>query len=184
MISLLRLRFLGFSARSRGSLWPHSRGFTLIEVMVVVAIVAILALVAMPSMTGKMAREQIVEAVKLADIVKPAIAAAWSADLPLPADNAEAGVPTADKIVSNLVSAVTVDHGVIHITFGNNANGALKGKVLSLRPAVVEDEHLVPIAWVCAHAAVPDKMRVQGTDRTDLTDELLPLNCRNLSGKG
>ncbi len=146
--------------------------------MIVIAIIAILALMTVPSIQARLAREQIIEAVKLADIAKPAIAAAWAAGEPLPIDNAAAGVPAADKIVSNYVSAVTVDHGAIHITFGNSANGAIKGKVLSLRPAVVDDEPTVPVTWLCARARVPDKMVVLGTDRTDLTNDLLPLNCR------
>lgn len=153
-------------------------GFTLVEIMIVIAIIAILALMTVPSIQARLAREQIIEAVKLADIAKPAIAAAWAAGEPLPDDNLAAGVPAADKIVSNLVSAVTVDRGAIHITFGNSANGVLKGKVLSLRPAVVEDEPTVPVTWLCAKARVPAKMTVLGTDKTDLTDDLLPLNCR------
>lgn len=157
---------------------PSQAGFTLVEIVIVIAIIAILALLTVPSIQARLAREQIVEAVKLADIAKPAIAAAWGAGEALPVDNAAAGVPAADKIVSNYVSEVTVDHGAIHITFGNSANGAIKGKVLSLRPAVVEDEPTVPVTWLCAHARVPDKMTVLGTDRTDLSSDLLPLNCR------
>ncbi|MFO1340005.1 MAG: pilin [Burkholderiaceae bacterium] len=156
----------------------RAAGFTLVEIMIVVAIIAILALMTVPSIQARLAREQIVEAVKLADLAKPAIAAAWAAEEPLPADNAAAGVPAADKIVGNYVSAVTVDHGAIHITFGNSANGGLKGKVLSLRPAVVEDEPTVPVSWLCAKARVPDKMTVLGTDKTDVPADLLPVNCR------
>jgi hypothetical protein len=39
--------------------------------------------------------------------------------------------------------------GAIDITFGNKANGNLKGKILTLRPAVVDDAPVVPITWVC-----------------------------------
>ncbi|MFO1337875.1 MAG: pilin [Burkholderiaceae bacterium] len=157
---------------------PAEPGFTLVEIMIVIAIIAILALMTVPSIQARLAREQIIEAVKLADIAKPAVAAAWAAGEPLPIDNAAAGVPAAEKIVSNYVSAVTVDHGAIHISFGNSASAAIKGKQLSLRPAVVEDEPTVPVTWLCAHARVPGKMTVLGTDKTDLTDDLLPLNCR------
>ena len=72
-----------------------------------------------------------------------------------PADNAAAALPPPEKIVSNLVSAVALENGAIHITFGNRANGAIRGKVLTLRPAVVEDAPVVPVAWVCGARRCP-----------------------------
>jgi type IV pilus assembly protein PilA len=153
-------------------------GFTLMELMAVVAVIAILALMAVPSLLQRMARQQVSEALAIADIAKEPIAAAWKAHQPLPADNAAAGLPSADKIVSNYVAGLQVDHGAIHLTFGNSANGSLKGRMLTLRPAVVEDAPVVPVAWVCGHAAVPRKMTAQGENRTDLDKALLPLPCR------
>ncbi|HET7795770.1 MAG TPA: pilin [Rhizobacter sp.] len=155
----------------------RKRGFTLTEVMVVVAIIAILALMAVPSMQGKYVREQIAEGVQLAKIAKDPVALAWTATKTLPDDNTSAGLPAPDKIVSNVVKSVTVEGGAIHIVFGNRANGALKGKTLSLRPAVVEDAQIVPVAWVCGHARAPENMRAMGADRTDITNNYLPLNC-------
>ncbi|MES2947103.1 MAG: pilin [Pseudomonadota bacterium] len=156
----------------------QSNGFTLIEVLVVVAILSILALMALPSYQGKLIREQIVEGSALANLAKGPIAAQWSASKTLPVDNASIALPAPDKIVSNLVRAVTVQDGAIHITYGNRANGNLKDKILTLRPAVVEDAQIVPVAWVCAAAKVPDKMTVMGEDKTDIAKEYLPLNCR------
>jgi type IV pilus assembly protein PilA len=153
-------------------------GFTLIELMIVLAIVVILALVAMPSMQDKLVRDQIVEASKLAEIAKTPIAGAWSATRTLPADNAAAGLPPADKIVSNLVSSMLIEGGAIHLTFGNRANAAIKDKVLSLRPAVVDDAQVVPVAWVCGFAPAPAKMSVKGNDKTTLAKNFLPLNCK------
>ena len=153
------------------------RGFTLIEVMVVVAIIAILAMMAVPNIQDKLVRDQIVEAAKWAEFVKTPVAASWATSKTLPADNTAAGLPAPDKIVSNLVSTVTIEAGVIHIQFGNHVNGAIKGKTLSLRPAVIEDSQVVPVAWVCARASAPTNMKVQGIDRTDLPDKYLPFNC-------
>ena len=106
----------------------HGRGMTLIESRVV-TIVAILALMAVPALQERIVREQVAAAVPLADVAKPPIAAAWAGTQTFPADNAAAGLPIPAKIVSNYVSSVVVANGAIHMTFGNSANGLLKGKI-------------------------------------------------------
>lgn len=150
--------------------------------MAVVAVLAILATLALPSLQGRIVRAQIVEAARLADIAKPPVAAAWAASQPLPADNAAAGLPVPALIVSNLVSALAVENGAIHLTFGNQANGAIRGKVLTLRPGVVPGAPVVPVAWVCGHAAPPAQMTALGVDRTDVRADRLPLNCQAPDG--
>lgn len=155
-----------------------TRGFTMIELLVVMAVVAILALMAVPGYQGRIIRDQINQALPLADIAKPAIAATWAATQTFPADNTAAGLPAADKIVNYYITSVAVDNGAIQITFGGRANGAIKGKILSLRPAVVEDAPIVPITWVCGNAAPPDKMTVKGENKTDVPAVDLPFNCR------
>lgn len=155
-----------------------SKGFTLIEMMVVVTVIAILALIAMPSYQGKLVRDQIVEGSTLAAIAKGPIAAFWTANKALPVDNASIALPAADKVVNNMVRAVTVQDGAIHITFGNRANGLLKDKTLTLRPAVIDDAPVVPVTWVCGFAAGPGKMTVRGENKTDILKDYLPLNCR------
>jgi type IV pilus assembly protein PilA len=153
-------------------------GFTLIELMAVVAVIAILATIALPGIQDRIVRAQIVEAMALADIAKPPIAAFWLLTHAMPADNAAAGLPVAEKIVGNLVTSVSVADGAISVTFGNRANGSIRGKVLTLRPAVVEDTPVVPVAWVCGHAGAVEKMTAKGVDKTDVPDRYLPLNCR------
>ena len=181
-----RSRALSERARRAGCAMTRSTrrasgegGFTVVEMMVVVGIIAILALLALPSYQEKLVRDQIVEALPLADIAKPPIAAAWVIAQSFPADNAAAGLPADDRIVSNLVSAVSVQAGAIHLTFGNRANGLIKGKVLTLRPAVVEDAPIVPVAWVCGYAPVPEKMTAKGENRTNIPAAYLPFKCRS-----
>ena len=154
------------------------RGFTLIELMVVVGIVAILALLAVPTYQDKFIRDQIAEAMPLADIAKTPVAMSWALLQTFPADNAAAGLPAADKIVNNYISSVAVENGAIHVTFGNRANHAIAGKILTLRPAVVTDAPIVPVTWVCGFATGPDKMTVKGDNKTNLPPGWLPINCR------
>ena len=134
--------------------------------MIVLGIIVILALIALPGVPDKLIRDRIVESVKLADIVKPKVADAWSATGKLPVDNAAAGLPVADKIVNDYISAVAVE------------SGAIQGKVLSLRPGVIEDARIVPVSWVCGNAEPPNKMVVKGLNKTNVPVRFLPLNCR------
>ena len=158
---------------------PSPRGFTLIELMVVVAIIAILALMAVPTYHDKHIREQVVEAMRLTDIAKGPIAAAWPTTKTFLEDNAAAGLPSPDKVVSNYVKSLTIEAGAIHVVFGNQAMGALRGMTLSLRPAVVEDAPIVPVAWVCGFAAAPEKMTVAA-----VTKRICPrVGCRSTAAE-
>ena len=154
-------------------------GFSLLELMIVIAIIAILALIAVPSFTDKFVREQIVEAVKLADIAKTPIALQWAASGTLPLDNGAAGLPSSVMVVNNYISSVAVESGAIQITFGNHANSVIQGKILTLRPAVIDSSALVPVAWVCGFSEPPLNMSVKGLNKTNIPPIFLPLNCRS-----
>lgn len=147
------------------------------EVLVVLAIVGILATLAVPGLQNGIVRDQIVTAAPLADVAKKPVALLWATTQTLPADNAAAGLPVPEKIVNNHVRAVAVQDGAIHVTFGNSAHALIAGKVLTFRPAVVEDAPIVPVAWVCGLAAPPANMAVKGENRTDIPQGLLPFNC-------
>lgn len=69
------------------------RGFTMIELMAVIGIVAILSLMMITGYQDKLIRDQIAEALPLADIVKAPVAMAWFLTQTFPQDNAAAGPP-------------------------------------------------------------------------------------------
>lgn len=163
------------------SMLPRRPGFTVIEMMVTIAIIAILSAVAIPTYLDRIVRQQIESALPLADIAKRPIAASWAVTQTFPSDNTAAGLPVAEKIVNNYVSAMSVQDGAINITFGNRAVSTLSGKILTLRPAVVEDAPVVPVAWVCGPADVPSKMTAKGVNQTTVPNVYMPLDCRSHS---
>jgi type IV pilus assembly protein PilA len=166
------------AARTPLPMHHRTHGFTLIELLVAVAVLAILATLALPSFQGPMVRQQIVDSSSVINVGKNAVSAKWAATQKLPVDNADAALPDADKLVGNYVSSISVDGGALHVVFGNQVNGAIKGKTLTFRPAVVDGAPMEPVAWVCGHAATPDKMSAKGANRTDVDPKYLPLNCR------
>jgi type IV pilus assembly protein PilA len=70
----------------------------------VIAILGIGAGLALPSYQDRDIRAQVAEGLALADMAKQAIAAEQARSGKLPADNAAAGLPPADRIVGNYVS--------------------------------------------------------------------------------
>jgi len=126
-------------------------GFTLVEMMVVIGIVAILALMAIPTYQDKFIRDQVAEALPLADLAKPPVALSWAVLQTFPAGNAAAGLPVAEKIVNNFIGSCH-QGGAINITFGNKANRAILGKVLSLRRPSWRMRPSFPSRWVCGYA--------------------------------
>ncbi|WP_457335143.1 pilin [Rhizobacter sp. P5_C2] len=154
------------------------RGFTLIELMIVIAIIGIMATMAVPSLQDRVIRAQVAEGLALADFAKQSVQGYYAKTHRLPASNEAAGLPPAERIVGNHVASLSVVDGAITITFGNQSNRNLSGRKLTLRPAVVADYPQVPIAWVCGTAEVPDKMKAGGRNATDLPGPHLPLDCR------
>lgn len=159
---------------------PHTvRGFTLIELMVVIAIIGIMALMAVPSYQGRIIRTQVSEGIALADFAKRAVADYYSKTHAMPADNTAAGLPPPNRMVGNYVVSMTVHGGAIDIVYGQQANRNLLNKVVTLRPAVVEDYPQVPIAWVCGGAAAPHPMKAIGDNATNVPNPFLPFDCHN-----
>src|SRR6478735_1400664 len=152
-------------------------GFSLLELTIAIGIVAILALIALPGVPDKLIRDRIVDSLKLTDIVKAPVAATWARVAMMPLDNVGAGLPAADKIDNDYISSVAVESGAIQVTFGNHANVAVQGKVLTLRPAVVEDAPVVPVTWVCGNAEAVPRMTAKGLNKTTVAERYLPLSC-------
>ncbi|WP_428992378.1 pilin [Neisseria gonorrhoeae] len=89
------------------------KGFTLIELMIVIAIVGILAAVALPAYQDYTARAQVSEAILLAEGQKSAVTEYYLNHGKWPENNSAAGVASASKIIGKYVKQVEVKNGVV-----------------------------------------------------------------------
>ncbi|HFA3282709.1 TPA: pilin, partial [Neisseria gonorrhoeae] len=109
------------------------KGFTLIELMIVIAIVGILAAVALPAYQDYTARAQVSEAILLAEGQKSAVTEYYLNHGEWPENNDKAGVASASEIKGKYVKQVEVKNGVVTATMASsNVNKEIQGKKLSL----------------------------------------------------
>ncbi len=158
----------------------NNRGFTLIEMLVVVAIIAILSLIALPSAEPTVARKQVLESLDLIEDYKKAVALYFKATLNFPKDNVEAGIPKPEFLIGNYVNRIELQQGAFHIHFGSKAHPALKDKILTVRPIVVKGSPESPMSWICGYSAVPEGMLAASVDKTTADPKFLPSSCRSL----
>lgn len=154
-----------------------SKGFTLIELMVVVSIIGVLASISMPQYQSYVHKSEVVEAISMAATIREDVTSYYVEKLEFPKDNIQARVPQPDKLIANRVTSIAIKNGAIHITLGNKIAKPLQGKVLTFRPAVVDDSPLSPISWLCGYDEAVEGMSAVGTNKTSIPNEYLPSSC-------
>lgn len=156
------------------------KGFTLIELMIVVAIIGILAAIAIPAYQDYIIRAQISEGLSLASPAKTAINEYYHEKGTAPSDRALAGLTeNAEDTSSNYVSSVNINNGAIVITYGNKSNKTISGKTLTLTPYVSADHS---ISWRCQNASQPpnsEEMEGASYEAGTILNRYLPSNCRS-----
>lgn len=133
------------------------RGFTLIELMVVVAIIAILAALALPAYQDYTVRSQVAEGLSIAGTARAAVWEYVSNRGVLPANNAQAGLPAPASITGPYVAQVEVVAAGIEVTYGNKVNSAIAGDTLVLAPVMIASD--TAVNWTCTGGSLADRYR-------------------------
>ena len=150
------------------------RGFSLIELMIVVAIIGILVAIALPQYQNYQTRAKVTEARVMATSVQSAIATYYNSKGDWPLTNEEAGLPPEGESSSTYIKKIAMkgtDCGHFRIKFEKDSGlGALSKKWLWMKPVVSTDGG--SIEWSCA------------VESFNNTQKLVPKECRNRATAG
>ena len=161
------------------------KGFTLIELMIVVAIIGILAAIAIPAYQNYTIRAQVTEGLSLADGWKTGVAEFYAQNGSFPGScnstgSASTGVmvcagATTGKYVQG-IALTTTNPGQIVITYGAQANSKINGLLLDISPGLSANNDVV---WVCGKAGTTNMSLEQAPspDASNVPVQYLPGSC-------
>jgi type IV pilus assembly protein PilA len=161
------------------------KGFTLIELMIVVAIIGILAAIAIPAYQNYTIRAQVTEGLNLADGWKTAIGEFYAQNGTFPTGQSTTGSATtiaaAGATTGKYVSSVAIVTGGIQITYSNVApyvaNKQIDQATLGLTPYLSSNNDIV---WICGSAALVSTATIPAgvtAPTTNVKPQYLPGAC-------
>ncbi|HEZ7203211.1 TPA: pilin [Neisseria meningitidis] len=157
------------------------KGFTLIELMIVIAIVGILAAVALPAYQDYTARAQVSEAILLAEGQKSAVTEYYLNHGIWPKNNTSAGVASsASDIKGKYVQSVIVANGVVTAEMkSSGVNKEIQGKKLSLWAKRQDGS----VKWFCGQPVTRDNGTADAVTAANgkIDTKHLPSTCRDAS---
>lgn len=136
------------------------KGFTLIELMIVIAIIGILAAIAIPAYQNYVIRAQVSEGLAMSSGAKVAIWDYFTDHGSYPPSNESAGLALPASLASHYVTSIDIAGGKIRVEYGNESNVAIKNATLTLSPSTAGGS----IDWRC--------------NSSDLKPAYLPSVCR------
>ena len=146
----------------RGNTMKLQKGFTLIELMIVIAIIGILAAIALPAYQDYTVRSKVSEGLNMVGAAKLAVAETFDSTGAFVANNASYGLPAAGSISGTYVTSIGAAGSTITITYNNNLGGnptANGGTII-----IVATTNVGSVEWDCTGGTIVDKYR--------------PANCR------
>jgi type IV pilus assembly protein PilA len=160
------------------------KGFTLIELMIVVAIIGILAAIAIPAYQDYTIRSKVTEGLNLAAAAETAVAEGYQSNDMVGVNTAAttyASEFTATKYVSGIV--ITASNGLIKITYGA-ATPQISGNTLVLQPFINGSALSTGLSgnidWACASStattAAAQSMTV--TTKGNINPKYVPVSCK------
>jgi type IV pilus assembly protein PilA len=159
------------------------KGFTLIELMIVVAIIGILAAIAIPAYQDYTIRSQVTEGLNLSGAVQAGVAETYANSGKWPVDNTAAGGDNASLPSGKYVGSITVSTGTVKVIYGTGtaaaqANANIVGMELDLRPTVSTNGDVI---WNCGYKLTVGADPTSGAAAAAVNTVLpkyLPQNCR------
>ena len=154
------------------------KGFTLIELMIVVAIIGILAAIAIPAYQDYLIRTQVSEGLTMAAAAKASVSEFYANRGAWPADNSEAGLGAASTIDGKYVDGISIAGGGIEVTYGHEANAThLSGETVGLQPGASQNGDVI---WKCGNADDPSGWSGSAGSAvtTSIDGKYLPSTCR------
>jgi type IV pilus assembly protein PilA len=159
------------------------KGFTLIELMIVVAIIGILAAIAIPAYQDYTIRAQVTEGLNLMSDMKAGVAEWYAQEGRWPSTLIQLGISGgASSKTGKYVQSIDMNTGTLIAKFGIQANSNITDKTLALQPKTSANGDVI---WVCGKREVPSGASdpssgasPSSAGNTSLIAKYLPANCR------